>query len=335
MIPRREFITLLGGAAAAWPLAARAQQPERVRRVGLLMNTGTPGDSRFVCRPPACISPGPERNRLCRRRERGNSLSLGRESIGTPPRVGCRLGATTGVGNRHRWGHRVDSSRESGNHHDSDCIRHRRGPGRTGSCRKHRAARRQSDRNQFPQQRVDRKTAGDTARVDTRSGARGRAFVNPSERVAAEATATDLGAAARVIGLQIRVLNASNSREIDAAFASLVQERPDAVFVGANPTFNNRRKQLVLQAMRHGLPATYASREYAEAGGLMSYGTDFLDTYRQIGGYAGRILKGAKPTELPVVQSVKFELVINQMTARILGLTVPPTLLARADEVIE
>ena len=160
-------------------------------------------------------------------------------------------------------------------------------------------------------------------------------LINPSEPVAAEATATDLGAAARAIGLQIRVLNASNSREIDAAFASLVQERPDAVFVGANPTFNNRRKQLVLQAMRHGLPAAYASREYAEAGGLMSYGTDFLDTYRQIGRYAGRTLKGAKPAELPVVQSVKFELVINQMTARILGLTVPPTLLARADEVIE
>jgi putative ABC transport system substrate-binding protein len=159
-------------------------------------------------------------------------------------------------------------------------------------------------------------------------------LVNPSEPVTAEATATDLGAAARAIGLQIRVLNASNSREI-AAFASLVQERPDAVFVGANPTFNNRRKQLVLQAMRHGLPATYASREYAEAGGLMSYGTDFLDTYRQIGGYAGRILKGAKPAELPVVQSVKFELVINQMTARILGLTVPDKLLVAADEVIE
>jgi putative ABC transport system substrate-binding protein len=96
-----------------------------------------------------------------------------------------------------------------------------------------------------------------------------------------------------------------------------------------------RRRASMLQAMRHGLPATYASREYAEAGGLMSYGTDFLDNYRQIGGYAGRILKGAKPAELPVVQSVKFELVINQMTARILDLTVPDKLLVAADEVIE
>jgi len=160
-------------------------------------------------------------------------------------------------------------------------------------------------------------------------------LVNPTEPEAADTTATAIDAAARAIGLQIRVFNASNSREIDDAFASLVHERPDAVFVGANPTFNNRRKQLVLQAMRHGLPAAYASREYAEAGGLMSYGTDFLDTYRQIGAYAGRILKGAKPADLPVVQSAKFELVINQMTARILGVDVPATLLATADEVIE
>ena len=137
------------------------------------------------------------------------------------------------------------------------------------------------------------------------------------------------------MGLQMRTLNARNSREIDAAFAMLARERPDALFVGADPSFNNRRKQLVLQAMRHGLPAAYASREYTEAGGLMSYGTDFLDTYRQVGAYAGRILRGAKPADLPVVQSAKFELVINQTTARILGLEVPPTLLARADEVIE
>ena len=158
-------------------------------------------------------------------------------------------------------------------------------------------------------------------------------LVNPTE--AADTTAASVDAAARAIGLHTQVLNASNSLEIDGAFATLVRERPDALFVGANPTFNNRRKQLVLQAMRHGLPAAYASREYAEAGGLLSYGTDFLDTYRQIGAYAGRILKGVKPADLPVVQSAKFELVINQMTARILGVDVPATLLATADEVIE
>ena len=163
--------------------------------------------------------------------------------------------------------------------------------------------------------------------------ARVAVLVNPSGP--GEATTKDLDAAARTIGLQVRILNASNSAEIDTAFASLANDRPDALFVAADPTFNNRRKQVVLQAMRHRLPAAYASREYAEAGGLMSYGTDLLDTYRLLGTYTGRILKGAKPADLPVLQPTKFELVINQMTARILGLDVPPTLLARADEVIE
>ena len=160
-------------------------------------------------------------------------------------------------------------------------------------------------------------------------------LVNPDGMGEATATVKDLDLAARTIGLQLKILNARNGREIDAAFTSLTNDRPDALFIAADPVFNNRRKQVVLQAMRHGLPAAYASREYAEAGGLMSYGTDLLDTYRQMGAYAGRILKGAKPADLPVLQPTKFELVINQMTARILGLEVPPTLLARADEVIE
>jgi len=163
--------------------------------------------------------------------------------------------------------------------------------------------------------------------------ARVAVLVNPDGT--GEATVKDLDVAARTIGLQLRILNARNGREIDAAFASLMNDRPNALFIAAEPLFNNRRKQVVLQAMRHGLPAAYASREYAEAGGLMSYGTDFLDTFRQMGAYAGRILKGAKPADLPVLQPTKFELVINQMTARILGLEVPATLLARADEVIE
>jgi len=158
-------------------------------------------------------------------------------------------------------------------------------------------------------------------------------LVNPTGP--SESIAKDIDAAARAMGLQIRFLNATNGREIDAAFALLRNDRPDALFVGPDPTFNNRRKQIVLQAMRHGLPAAYASREYAEAGGLMSYGTDFLDTFRQVGVYAGRVLKGAKPADLPVVQSAKFELVINQTAARILDLDVPGPLLARADEVIE
>jgi putative ABC transport system substrate-binding protein len=150
-----------------------------------------------------------------------------------------------------------------------------------------------------------------------------------------EPTVRDVSAAARAMGLQIQVFNASTSREINAAFASLVRERPDALFVGTDPFFTSRRVQLILLAMRHAIPATFGTREIADAGGLMSYGTNIADAWRQIGGYAGRILKGAKPTDLPVVQSSKFELVINAETARMLGLTVPPTLLSIADEVIE
>jgi ABC-type uncharacterized transport system substrate-binding protein len=167
------------------------------------------------------------------------------------------------------------------------------------------------------------------------TAARVAVLVNPSNAVNLESTLKEVSAAAGAMGLQIRILNASDSREIDAAFAALVRERPDALFVGPDAILNSRRMQLVLHAMRHGLPAAYPSREYAEAGGLLSYGTDFLDTYRQVGAYVGRILKGVKPADLPVVQSAKFELVINQTAARILGLAVPATLLARADEVIE
>jgi putative ABC transport system substrate-binding protein len=160
-------------------------------------------------------------------------------------------------------------------------------------------------------------------------------LVNPTNAGNAEITVKDVDAAARAIGLQVRVLNASTSHEIDAAFATFVRERPDAIFIGGDTVFASRRVQLAHLATRHAIPAIYAQREYAEAGGLMSYGTNVADAYRQVGVYTGRILKGAKPADLPVVQSTKFELVINAQTARTLGLTVPPGLLARADEVIE
>jgi putative ABC transport system substrate-binding protein len=161
------------------------------------------------------------------------------------------------------------------------------------------------------------------------------ALVNPANATTTETTLRDLEPAARAMGLQIQVLNASTSREIEAAFATFVRERPDALYVGGDPFFNSRHVQLVHLATRHAVPATYSLREYAQVGGLMSYGTNVVDAFRQVGVYTGRILKGAKPADLPVVQASKFELVINVQTARILGLTVPDKLLARADEVIE
>jgi ABC-type uncharacterized transport system substrate-binding protein len=151
----------------------------------------------------------------------------------------------------------------------------------------------------------------------------------------AETTVRDTEAVARPLGLQIQVFNVSTILEIDAAFATFARERPDALFVAGDPFLSGRRVQLVQLAAFHRLPATYALRDYAEAGGLMSYGPSIKDAWRQIGVYTGRILKGAKPADLPVVQPNKFELVINAGTARMLGLTVPDKLLAAADEVIE
>jgi len=151
----------------------------------------------------------------------------------------------------------------------------------------------------------------------------------------AETVLRDVDTATRAMGLQIQTLDVSTGPDIDAAFATFAHDRPDAVFISGGPLFVSRRIQLVLLAARHALPASYGSREYAEIGGLISYGTSLTDAYRQIGIYAGRILKGAKPADLPVMQATKFELVINHAAARVLGLSVPPSLLARADEVIE
>jgi putative ABC transport system substrate-binding protein len=160
-------------------------------------------------------------------------------------------------------------------------------------------------------------------------------LVNPAEAMNTESTLRDVEAAASAIDLKIQALNASTSREIEAAFAPFVRERPDALFVGNDAFLTSRRVQLVHLATRHAVPATYTVRDFAEVGGLMSYGVNITDALRQLGAYVGRILKGARPADLPVVQSSKFELVINAVTARMLGIEVPPTLLARADEVIE
>ena len=160
-------------------------------------------------------------------------------------------------------------------------------------------------------------------------------LVNPANAEYAETTINQAGMAARTLGLQIQLLKASTIPEINAVFATFVSARPDALFVGHDPFFNSRRTQLVQLAARYAVPASFSAREFAEAGGLMSYGANIADAWRQAGAYAGSMLKGAKPADLPVVQSNKFELVINNQTASMLGVTVPPSLLAIADDVIE
>jgi putative tryptophan/tyrosine transport system substrate-binding protein len=160
-------------------------------------------------------------------------------------------------------------------------------------------------------------------------------LINQTTGTNSETTLTDLQSAARAAGLRVQFLNAGTSRDISLAFEGFVRERPDAFFVDIDPLFTSRRIQLVNLASRHAIPAIYPSRLFTEAGGLISYGSDLVDAWRQAGVYAGRILKGAKPADLPVAQSTKFELVINAETARMLGLAVPPGLLAIADEVIE
>ena len=160
-------------------------------------------------------------------------------------------------------------------------------------------------------------------------------LVNPVNAGQTEATLRDIPEAARALGLQIQVLNASTNREIEAAFTTLVRDRADALFVAPDGLFGSRGVQLATLAARHAIPAALTLREQVEAGGLMSYGTDLVDVYRQIGVYTGQILKGAKPADLPVLQSTKFEFVINLQTARALGIEVPNSIQLLADEVIE
>jgi len=167
------------------------------------------------------------------------------------------------------------------------------------------------------------------------AAARIAVLVNPANVGRGALTRTELEPAARVLGLQVQFYDASTNPEIDAAYATLVRERPHALFVSSDSFFTSRRVQLISLAARHALPATYSVREFVEVGGLMSYGTSLAEAYRQVGVYSGRILKGEKPADLPVVQASKFELIINLQTAKILGLEVPQTLLARADEVVE
>ena len=325
---RREFIALLGGAAVAWPLVARGQQPA-VPVIGLLDPRSADAfaegvrafrqglkDAGFVERENVAIEYRWADDQIDRLTELATELVRRQVAVivttgGAASALAAKAATTTipilfnTAEDPVRLGLVASLARPGGN--------------LTGT-------------NFFSGELAAKQLA--LLRELVPAAARVAVLVNPTGPTV-ETTLRDLEPAARAMGLQIQVLNASTSREIDGAFATLGRERRDALFVGADPFFVSRRVQMVQMAARHMVPATYALREFAEIGGLMSYGSSIADARRQLGVYAGRILKGAKPADLPVVQSSKLELVINHQTARMLGLTVPDKLLAAADEVIE
>jgi putative tryptophan/tyrosine transport system substrate-binding protein len=325
---RRNFITLLGGAAAAWPLAARAQQPG-MPVIGLLdprsphmLATPSRGfrqglkDAGYVEGENVALEYRWAENQMDRLPALAAELVRRQVSMiaaSTPVAAFAAKAATTTIPivflvNEDPAGLGLVASLA------------RPGGNATGI-------------NIFTAEVAAKRL--DLLRELVPRATRVGVLVNPANVTSTESMLRDVTAAARAIGLQIRVLNASTSREIEAAFASFVHERPDALFVGTDPYFYSRRVQFAVLAAQHTIPSTYSQRDFVEAGGLMSYGTNAGDAYRQMGVYAGRILKGTKPADLPVVQANKFELAINVPTARALGLTVPPSLLAIADEVIE
>ena len=324
---RREFIALLGG-AAAWPLAARAQQPP-MPVIGFLDPRSSDGmTSRLAAFRQGLKEVGLvegenvtiiyrwAEDRADRLPEMASELARQATVIvttGGPPAAFAAKAATTTIPivflvgeDPTRLGLVTSLARPSGNLTGINML-----------ANELEAKRLQLLLQLVPQAR------------------RIAVLVSPASVNNTERTLQDVEAAARTIGLQLQVLNANTGREIEESFVWSERQRPDALFVGASALLNIRRVQLVQLATFHRLPATYGQREMAEAGGLMTYGPSILEGYRQWGVYAGRILKGAKPGDLPVVQSTKFELVINNTTARMFGLTVPASLLALADEVIE
>jgi putative tryptophan/tyrosine transport system substrate-binding protein len=328
MSTRREFISLLGGAAAAWPLAARAQQTA-MPVIGFLHPSSPEGAANrlpafrqglrevgFVEGENVAIEYGWADGQMDRLPALAADLVRRRAAVivapgGTAGALAAR-GATTTIPIVFLVG--------------EDPV----GLGLVASLA--RPGSNMTGVNFFTVELAAKRL--ELLRELVPAVTRVAVLVDPNAGNA-EATAREVETAARSMGLQTQVLDTSTGRGIDMAFASFVRERPDALFVGSGPFFIDRRVQLALLAAHHSVPATYQDRLNAEAGGLMSYGASLTDAYRQVGAYTGRVLKGTKPGDLPVVQSTKIELVINAQAARVLGLTVPPSLLARADEVIE
>jgi ABC-type uncharacterized transport system substrate-binding protein len=325
---RREFITLLGGAATTWPLAARAQQPA-MPVVGFVSSRSLEGSARHAAAFTKGLSETGyvegqnvvlEYHWLSGQNDRLPALmaDLVRRRVaviataGDPPTLAAKAATATipiAFGfSGDPVGHRLVASLA------------RPGGNATGI--------------NFFTSEVLTKRLGLLRELVPKAG-RVVVLVNPTNTPSTESTLRDVPEAARAIGLQIEILNASTRSEIEAAFATIAHNRADVLFVAPDGFFNARRVQLATLAAHYKIPAAYPTREVVEIGGLMSYGTDLLDMYRQVGVYTGRLLKGANPANLPVVQSTKFEFVINLQTARALGLEVPPTLLTAADEVIE
>ena len=324
-LKRREFVSLLGGAAAAWPLAARAQQPA-MPVIGFLAQAADEDQLRgfqqglkqagFVEGENVSILYRSAENEIDRLPALAVDLARRRVAViatqGNAAAVAAKNATAmipilfTVAEDPVRLGLVASLARPGGN--------------LTGV-------------NIFATELVAKRLALMRDLVPT--AARVAVLVDPASKTIAEPTLQGVESAARALALQIQVLNASNGREIGSAFAAFERERPDALFVSIGPLFTARRVQLATLAARHMMPMTSGNRQITEAGGLMSYGTSITDAFRQVGVYAGHILKGEKPADLPVVQATKFELVINVETARILGLTVPDKLLVAADEVIE
>jgi len=247
------------------------------------------------------------------------------------PAMATDMGSSPGCRDIHQYS--WSGGNKSGDNDDSHCLHYQWRPGRTRLRRRAQPAGRQHY-GRDPIERGDRSEAAGTHARLVPTATTIAVLLNPTYP-SAETELRDMQAAARTLGLQVHVLRASNEREINEAFAILVQLRVGTFVICSDPFFNTRTKQPAALGLRHAVPTIFQYREFAAAGGLMSYGGSIIDSYRKAGVYTGRILKGEKPADLPVQQSTKVELIINLKTAKALGLTIPPSVLAIADEVIE